>query len=258
MVRGARAQAKAAWWTGWLVSSLAGCGAGSSAADGAAEHAQAPRAIELVPTSDAVLAACADELDRTYCADADALAAANACAAKLTSTERASCDPERGCVVAYEATRQGACTPGPTYPSVAQCAAPVEDDCAFYAACLEAAHPCGGSGYALGFGEPLCYRFIDRRDRFTPAGQAWLRGVRTCLQRALAPLVSEPVASCDALADAAFASHTRCYTEPDGSFCSLASADVLALTGLLFPYLGDPRVKAQIAAVSAVCADAGP
>ena len=68
------------------------------------------------------------------------------------------------------------------------------------------------------------------------------------------PGAASPVASCDALADEAFASHTTCYTEPDNSFCDLGSADVSALTNLLLPYLSNPRVPPQIEAVSTICA----
>ena len=123
---------------------------------------------------------------------------------------------------------------------------------------LDAAHPCGDAGYALGFGERLCYVFIERRDEFTPEGQRWLRDVRTCLQASLATLAAAPSMSCDALADAAYASHTRCYTVPDNSFCALPPADVLRLATLLGPYFRDPRVAAQTRAVAEICAARNP
>jgi hypothetical protein len=239
-----------------------GPGSGTGGAGGAPA---APAAVELIPTSPGAIASCVAELGATYCTSADALAAGEACVARLTSDEQAGCDPARGCFVPYTPIRPGPCVSGPTYPSLAACATPVLDNCAFYRSCLEEAHPCGADGYALAFGEQLCYRFIDRRDAFTPAGQKWLEGVRTCLQRALAPLVSSPSSSCDALADEAYASHTACYTDPDNSFCALPAADVITLAGILFPYLGDPKVKAQVQAVNAACAaadagapDAGP
>jgi hypothetical protein len=242
-----------------ILLALPACSAPASPPDGGAGGADAgPAAVELIPTSPDVLASCAAQLDRTFCTPAEAQAAAQTCEAGLTAAEKASCDPDAGCLVPYAPERPGACAPGPTYPSLAQCATPVVDNCAFYRSCLEAAHPCGDSGYALGFGEPLCYLFIDRRDRFTPAGQRWLEGVRTCLQKALAPLVAGPVTSCDALADEAYASHTTCYTEPDNSFCALASQDVIALTGLVLPYLQNPRVAAQVHAVNAICAGQTP
>lgn len=144
---------------------------------------------------------------------------------------------------------------GPTYASPAACVTPVADNCAFYRACLEAAHPCGAQGYALGFGEPLCYLFIARRDEFTPAGQRWLRGVRTCLQRELAALSARSDLTCDALADAAYASHTTCYTAADNSFCALPPVDVVRLASIVGPYLRDPRANAQTREVAAICAN---
>lgn len=228
-----------------MLFAASGCGAPSSP-------------VELIPTSPEVLAACAGELGTTYCALGDANAAARACGARLTPAERAHCDPARGCLVPYVPTRVGTCAPERTYSTPSRCATPVADNCAFYRSCLEAAHPCGANGYALGFGEPLCYLFIDHRDEFTPAGQRWLQGVRTCLQRSLATLVTSPVASCDALADQAFASHTDCYTVPDNSFCALQPEDFNSLTALLLPYLHNPRVTAQIQAVSAICAHRSP
>ncbi|MEZ4392792.1 MAG: hypothetical protein R3A48_17015 [Polyangiales bacterium] len=108
-------------------------------------------------------------------------------------------------------------------------------------------------GYALGFGEPLCYLFIDRREEFSPEGQRWLRGVRTCLQRALTALAARPSLSCDALADEAYASHTACYTARDNSYCALPPADVGRLARMLLPYFSDPRVQAQARAVNEAC-----
>ncbi len=238
----------------WLLI-LAGCGA---ADDAGIKAVDAGAAVELVPTSSAILETCAAELGATFCASADALAAAQACIARLTPDQRAGCDAVLGCLVDYAPARAGACVSGPTYASLAACATPVADNCAFYRACLEPAHPCGAAGYALGFGEPLCYLFIDHRSDFTPAGQLWLQGVRTCLQRALSVEMATPVTSCDALADTAFASHTSCYTQADNSFCQLSETDVAALEALVVPYLDNPRVGAQISAVAAICAAKAP
>lgn len=210
--------------------------------------------VELIPTAPAAIVACTQALGTTWCAASDASAAAAACTARLTPAESAGCDPTLGCFVPYTPSRTGACVAGPTYGSLAACATPVADNCAFYRSCLDAAHPCGPMGYALGFGEPLCYLFINDRSAFTPAGQRWLQGVRTCLQRALAPLVAAPVTSCDALATQAYASHTTCYTAPGNSFCDLDPADQSELTSLLLPYLGNPQVTSQVQAVAAICA----
>ena len=245
-----------------LALSLAGCAAPDAAPvspeDLAFTALPAGATVELVPTTAAATTRCATELGATYCSPAAALAAARACRARLTADERAACDATRGCVVPYVPTRPGACVPGAAYAAPAACAAPVADNCAFYRACLDAAHPCGDAGYALGFGERLCYVFIERREEFTPEGQRWLRDVRTCLQASLATLAAAPTMTCDTLADAAYASHTRCYTVADNSFCTLPSADVLRLATLLGPYFRDPRVAAQTRAVAEICAARNP
>ncbi len=237
---------------------LAACTSTSGADHAAFASTSDGAAVSLVPTSAAVIAACAAELGTTFCTPAAAAKAAQACSARLTPAEQASCDPAGGCLVPYTPTRPGTCVAGPTYTALPQCATPVADDCAFYRSCLDAAHPCGAGGYALGFGEPICYSFIDHRAEFSPAGQQWLRGVRTCLQHALAARVAGPVTSCEDLADEAFASHTACYTAPGNSFCALPQTDVTHLAKLLLPYFDDPRVSAQIEAVAAICAAPSP
>jgi hypothetical protein len=217
--------------------------------------------VELIPTSSAVIADCEIELGNTYCDEAKAKASARVCESRLTSAEKAGCDPQEGCLATYEPKRPGTCAAGRTYNSLSECAAPVADNCSFYRSCLDAAHPCGAEGYALGFGEPFCYLFIDRRAEFSPAGQRWLQRVRTCLQEHLAHMVAGSVASCDELADKAFASHTICYTELGNSFCDLPNEDVSTLSELLLPYLGNPRVTPQIEDVASICAkrsDGGP
>lgn len=246
-----------------LTLAVVGCSEAPAAAPSIPEEAAfaalpATATVELIPTSSAVSARCAAELTSTWCSSASALDAVRRCRARLTEPERGTCDASRGCVVPYVPTRSGACVSGATYATPAACATPVADNCAFYRACLDAAHPCGASGYALGFGEPLCNLFIDHRDEFSPAGQRWLRDVRTCLQRSLAALSARPVTSCDSLADEAYASHTSCYTAPDNSFCALPPPDVLRLASLLGPYLRDPRAMAQTRAVSAICAARSP
>lgn len=229
-----------------------------SAADLAFTSLPATTRVELVPTSPAVAARCATELAATWCSPTAALTAARQCRARLTAAERAACDPTRGCVAPYVPARATACVEGVTYSSPAMCSAPLADNCAFYRSCLEASHPCGEAGYALGFGELLCYLFIDHREEFTPDGQRWLREVRTCLQRSLAEISARPVMSCDALAGEAYASHTTCYTARDNSFCALPPPDVLRLASLLGPYLRDPRAMAQTRAVLASCSSTTP
>ncbi len=211
-----------------------------------------PAIVALVPMSPEVAATCAAEVTATSCTTHTAAALGRTCRARLAASGVACATPE-ACLTTYRPVRDGACRAGPTYPDRSACAAPVADDCAFYRSCLEQGRPCGADGYALAFGERLCHTFIARRAEFSPAGQAWLRGVRTCLQRALVPVASDGSLTCASLTDAAYASHSRCYTAVDNSVCALSSADLTALTRALAPWLRDPRALAQIGDVLRSC-----
>lgn len=206
----------------------------------------------LIAATSEAAAACPAELTATACGRADTLA--EACLARL----RARGVPCEGgsCVTTYAPMRPGPCAAGPTYPTAATCASVVEDDCAFYRACLDARRPCGAEGYALAYGERLCHAFVAGRGGFSPAGQAWLRAVRTCLQRALVPLLARGGDDCAALEEAAYASHSGCYTAPAHSICALGPADLAALTRALAPYLRDARAQRQIGEVLRTCAAA--
>jgi hypothetical protein len=214
-----------------------------------------PGAAVLVSMSPEVSAACPDEVTATACSTHAAAALARACRARLAARGVACAAPE-ACLAIYQPRRDGACRAGATYPDRASCAEPVADDCAFYRACLEAGRPCGATGYALAFGERLCHAFVARREEFSPAGQAWLRGVRTCLQRALTPLLADATRTCAALEDAAYASHAGCYTAAGNPVCALPSSDLAALTRALAPWLRDPRAVAQVGEVLRSCAPA--
>ncbi len=236
---------------------LAGALACTSSAP-AIPAAAAGAAVILLPTSSAPLGPCAAELATTYCSAADALAARAACLARLSVADTATCDAALGCLTLYSPTQAGPCVAGPIYSSASACGSPVADTCSFYRGCLEVANPCGADGYALAFGEPLCYVFLQHRGDFSPAGQHWLQSVRACLQRELAVQLAQPVTSCDALSVQAYASHTTCYTAPEDSFCALATADVAALVAIVAPYLGNPQVAAQVGKVAGICSGNGP
>ncbi|MFO0626113.1 MAG: hypothetical protein U0325_10895 [Polyangiales bacterium] len=234
-----------------LLAGAAGCAAPPAARD--AEVDVDAAAVVLVATAPEAHGVCAPELTATACGRPDALL--EACQARLRARGVA-CDGG-ACVTPYTPLRGGPCAAGPTYPGAASCAAVVEDDCAYYRACLDARHPCGDEGYALAYGERLCHAFIAGRAAFSLAGQAWLRAVRTCLQRALVPLRARDDLGCEALEAAAYASHAGCYTAPGHSICALGPADLAALTRALAPYLRDPRAQRQIGEVLRTCAASG-
>jgi hypothetical protein len=144
-------------------------------------------------------------------------------------------------------------TSAPLAPhTAAACQHPARDDCSFYRSCLESSRPCGDDGYALAYGERLCYAFIEQRGSFSIEGQRWLGGVRSCLQEALVPMLHEP-GSCRALLDDAYATHPDCYTAADNSICSLPAGDVLELASILGEDLFSARALAQMRDVAHTC-----
>jgi len=230
---------------------LIGCSAAPEDATSAEELGGGSPVI-LVPTATAektVASVCAGELDATYCSAAGAAAATKKCLTRL-GTSASTCGG--ACLGTYDAHRTTTCHTGPTYPTKPSCDAPVADDCSFYRACLETAHPCGESGYALDFGERLCYAFVEKRARFTSEGQAWLRGIRTCLQTSIVPTLHHSL-TCDALTDEAYAAHAGCYTAKDNSICDLPASDVLGVARILGTTLLSSRSLAQIRQVATHC-----
>jgi len=110
----------------------------------------------------------------------------------------------------------------------AQCFAPVKQDCSFYASCLEATHPCGASGYALGYGAKYCGRF-RANDALSSSGLVWRDEVMVCLQKRLGRFLTQSQATCDAIIDGAFDDHPICYTQPKASICSLPPTDWISI-----------------------------
>lgn len=225
----------------------------TAALTGAVEAAAAP--VILVPTTDAPRAECAAELAVTYCSEASARAAARACAARLVGDDGKGCY-DGACLALFTPDRApmgpAGCVEGLTYPNVASCQAPLVDDCAFYRTCLDPVHACGEDGYPLGFGERICNAFIAQRERFSPAGQVWLQGIRQCLEESLVPTLGQTL-SCDALEDAAYKAHTPCYTDPAHSICDLSIPDSLTLTTILGKDLLNSRTLKEVNTILAAC-----
>eukprot|EP01128_Nolandella_sp_AFSM9_P005217 TRINITY_DN2491_c0_g1_i1.p1 TRINITY_DN2491_c0_g1~~TRINITY_DN2491_c0_g1_i1.p1 ORF type:complete len:163 (+),score=33.67 TRINITY_DN2491_c0_g1_i1:24-491(+) len=71
------------------------------------------------------------------------------------------------------------------------CSKIVPDTCTFYTDCLEAQHPCGPKGYALGYGGKYCNLFVDHKFRTVNASR-WCDHTLVCLQEALIPVFSFP------------------------------------------------------------------
>lgn len=131
---------------------------------------------------------------------------------------------------------------------------PIPRDCTFYRRCLEAAVPCGPSGYALGFGEPYCNKFRENYARFSAAGREWLWPTMDCLQRVLIPIANgEKFMTCPEIRSFAFASHSRCYTQPGQSICDLPFSDWMLLFVMISQELNDPATWQQMLEVLQTC-----
>jgi hypothetical protein len=233
----------------------AGCSS-EPAADVAAtsqEVSSAGKPLILVPTTAAALTACADELAATYCSRADAEKAKATCERALPSDAKTDCDAERGCTFAFPTERTGACHQGPTYASKVACATPQVDDCSFYASCMETTLACGSDGYARSFGQPLCYKFLEHRQDFSPHAQRWLKRVRACLQEQMVPLLARSGQTCASLENAAYASHVTCYTDPADSICQVGLGDLLVLFGIIHDELFSAQGFQQVKGVAQAC-----
>ncbi|KAL4477720.1 hypothetical protein ABPG74_002870 [Tetrahymena malaccensis] len=94
------------------------------------------------------------------------------------------------------------------------------NDCNWYVNCLEDQFHCGPKGYPEGYGFKYCSRFVEKYDKFSPAGQKWIDGTLTCLKQSLKDsLVNTDNKTCKDVNKIAFDSHPRCYVE--NGFCEL-------------------------------------
>lgn len=105
-----------------------------------------------------------------------------------------------------------------------ECSNPTYGSCTFYADCLESRYHCGQSGYPIGYGQHYCEAFTAAGSKFSLQGQEWLAHTMHCLQAALVPeATGEDEATCNALADKAFATHAACYV--NNGLCELFPTD---------------------------------
>lgn len=139
----------------------------------------------------------------------------------------------------------------------AACLNPPTRDCSFYTRCLETTKACGADGYALGYGDKYCSRFLAN-DGFSREGVVWRDAVMVCLQRHLSRyLAPEDRATCEEITDGAFDDHPSCYTAPgEGapSICDLPPSDWLAVVDTIDAEdLISSRGRRQIEATARAC-----
>ncbi len=123
------------------------------------------------------------------------------------------------------------------------CDEPPDNQCLFYRSCLESSSACGANGYALGYGEKYCLRFLQN-SKFSKSGMDWRRATMTCLQKSLVPAFNwtNDRNVCPRIMKAAFQNHVSCYTQEPNSICHLSlndwrlvSTEILLLKDLLSP-----------------------
>jgi len=232
------------------------CASSPDRAESSSAAIVSPTTTYLLPVDDGVREACRATWSAQYCDPGAAQAAGDACvSAYLAAGGKAACaGTAAGC---FEPLTTASPCSGerPIYPSPASCSAPVARTCAFYAACLEAALPCGETGYAIGYGEKYCSRY-DVDGAFSPQGVLWRNAVLNCLQRELVTIL--PAASsmtCDAVTTFAFDSHPHCYTAGP-SICFLPLSDVANVVGVIDGKdLLSLRSAKQMASVAATCVE---
>ena len=94
-------------------------------------------------------------------------------------------------------------------------------------------YPCEGTvhDYAIRYAEKFCNLYSDNYNDFSGYGQAWIDGVRKCLQVSLVPSLRPWVQkTCRDIRQDAFNSHAGCYITPADrapGICQLSCSDIL-------------------------------
>ena len=90
-------------------------------------------------------------------------------------------------------------------------------------------HPCRGTddGYAIEYAKKFCNLYSDNYNDFSFIGRQWVDEVRKCLQLVLVPSLRLWISpTCAEIRDAAFDSHSGCYTGVRPSMCELGCVDI--------------------------------
>jgi hypothetical protein len=107
-------------------------------------------------------------------------------------------------------------------------------NCSLYDRLDRACQCAPGTNYLRDYGFRYCERF-RRAAAWTPAGRTWRDETLVCLQDRLKQLIPNDIrnCNCERLQDDAFRTHAYCYTQHRSSFCSLPSADVFKIYGII-------------------------
>jgi len=111
------------------------------------------------------------------------------------------------------------------------CSNPTQKSCDFYKKCVENTKGCGVNGYAIGYGDKYCNRFLKGTFSATK-GKLWVKSTLLCLQNELVPVLNTiDKYNCSDISNYAFDSHPKCYLNPvsnnsDISVCWLPLKDL--------------------------------
>jgi hypothetical protein len=151
-----------------------------------------------------------------------------------------------------ECLQCGDCAACPTDPMCQNtCINPPPKSCDWYTSCAEAQLACGQTGYPLNYGTKNCGKFQNNLKSFTAAGQNFIWGTMSCLQKAMVPVLQPCTASCSSFSDAALNSQPSCYVQ--NGFCDLTCGDMLSVMQTVGKDLIDPNSLTQIAQTSVDC-----
>jgi hypothetical protein len=119
--------------------------------------------------------------------------------------------------------------------------------CDYYQA-LSDSLDCDSQGYLLHFGAHYCWKFVIEEPAFSPAGQAILDRIRTCLQTGLE---NAPALTCANVESIAVATHFPCYIQ--SGFCNLSFAEQSVLGASIIPTLLNPQIEKTLNEIRRTC-----
>lgn len=139
-----------------------------------------------------------------------------------------------------------------TLCSKINCDNPPAGQCLYYSQCLEDKMKCGANGYAKGYGEKYCLKFLEN-EKLSANGKTWRNLTMSCLQQSLSDYFkSKNNLSCQKISEVGFESHIACYTQASNSICDLAFSDwkIIAWDIIDFDDLVSPNGIKQAAKVA--------
>lgn len=132
--------------------------------------------------------------------------------------------------------------------------------CDFYL-CQDKENPCGIEGYNLNFGYKYCSssQFSLLKKMQTTAGQGWVRGVISCLQKksfSISKFLDKNLPAgirCEKIQTESFNSHPDCYVE--SGFCDLPLKEKMHIAGLIKNDIFTQNTFSEALSILKLCED---